>query len=296
MGRVKLQIKKIENTTNRQVTFSKRRNGLIKKAYELSVLCDVDICLVMFSPSGRVSVFSGNKSMEDILARYVNLPEHERGRTLGKMRREVDHRTSYQESRSVSIDSQLEEIQQQLRNCKSQLDEAEKRLRIFEGNPSQLSTLCEVEFQEQVLEDALKRVRLRKQVLQDEYDSLAAQTASEVHLTPKATNMDGFIAENSTNMMNWISNRDPQVQILNFLDSNGLLPVRDQQQPMVEVLPQASSLAQGQNIQPDHHLSPCSVVEDDDNVSRPEFGRVINVNLSPWTEFYPAGLVGCLLP
>ena len=58
---MKLQIKKIENTTNRQVTFSKRRNGLIKKAYELSVLCDVDVALIMFSPSGRVSLFSGNK-------------------------------------------------------------------------------------------------------------------------------------------------------------------------------------------------------------------------------------------
>ncbi|KAG5542052.1 hypothetical protein RHGRI_021784 [Rhododendron griersonianum] len=80
MGRVKLQIKKIENTTNRQVTFSKRRNGLIKKAYELSVLCDVDVALIMFSPSGRLSLFSGNRSIEEIMARYVNLPEHERGR------------------------------------------------------------------------------------------------------------------------------------------------------------------------------------------------------------------------
>lgn len=61
MGRVKLQIKRIENTTNRQVTFSKRRNGLTKKAYELSVLCDVDVALIMFSPSGRLSLFSGNK-------------------------------------------------------------------------------------------------------------------------------------------------------------------------------------------------------------------------------------------
>ncbi|CAF2046306.1 unnamed protein product [Brassica rapa] len=48
MGRVKLEIKRIENTTNRQVTFSKRRNRLIKKAYELSILCDIDIALIMF--------------------------------------------------------------------------------------------------------------------------------------------------------------------------------------------------------------------------------------------------------
>ena len=74
MGRVKLQIKKIENTTNRQVTFSKRRNGLIKKAYELSVLCDVDVALIMFSPSGRVSLFSGNKrSAGDMDSPYLLL-------------------------------------------------------------------------------------------------------------------------------------------------------------------------------------------------------------------------------
>ncbi|WOG90746.1 hypothetical protein DCAR_0309990 [Daucus carota subsp. sativus] len=60
MGRVKLQIKRIENNTNRQVTYSKRRNGLMKKAFEISVLCEVDVGLLMFSPSGRVSVFAGN--------------------------------------------------------------------------------------------------------------------------------------------------------------------------------------------------------------------------------------------
>ncbi|GFP97919.1 mads-box transcription factor 3 [Phtheirospermum japonicum] len=42
MGRSKLPIKKIENITNRQVTFSKRRYSLIKKAYEIVVLCDID--------------------------------------------------------------------------------------------------------------------------------------------------------------------------------------------------------------------------------------------------------------
>jgi len=58
MGRVKLEIKKIENPTNRQVTYSKRRNGLIKKAYELSVLCDIDLALIVFSPSGKLTQYS----------------------------------------------------------------------------------------------------------------------------------------------------------------------------------------------------------------------------------------------
>lgn len=63
MGRVKLPIKRIENNTNRHVTFSKRRNGLIKKAYELSVLCDIDIALLMFSPSKRLCPFSGRHGL-----------------------------------------------------------------------------------------------------------------------------------------------------------------------------------------------------------------------------------------
>ncbi|KAJ8769654.1 hypothetical protein K2173_005257 [Erythroxylum novogranatense] len=78
MGRVKLQIKRIENKTNRQVTFSKRRNGLIKKAYELAVLCDIEIALIMFSPSDRLSHFSGKTRIEDVITRYINLPEHDR--------------------------------------------------------------------------------------------------------------------------------------------------------------------------------------------------------------------------
>ncbi|KAH6819461.1 hypothetical protein C2S51_003064 [Perilla frutescens var. frutescens] len=53
MGRGKVELKRIENPTNRQVTFSKRRNGLLKKAFELSVLCDAEVALIIFSPSGK---------------------------------------------------------------------------------------------------------------------------------------------------------------------------------------------------------------------------------------------------
>ncbi|KAK6792407.1 hypothetical protein RDI58_011488 [Solanum bulbocastanum] len=63
MGRAKIEIKRIENKTNRGVTYSKRRKGLIKKAYELSVLCDTDVALLMFSPTGRLTSFSPKQSM-----------------------------------------------------------------------------------------------------------------------------------------------------------------------------------------------------------------------------------------
>ncbi|KAF8024755.1 hypothetical protein BT93_F1814 [Corymbia citriodora subsp. variegata] len=70
MPRKKTEIKKIENWTARQVTFSKRRRGLIKKAAELSILCDADVSLIIFSATGKLHEFSSS-SMEDTLTRYV---------------------------------------------------------------------------------------------------------------------------------------------------------------------------------------------------------------------------------
>ncbi|KAK8936207.1 Floral homeotic protein AGAMOUS [Platanthera zijinensis] len=69
MGRGKIEIKRIENTTNRQVTFCKRRNGLLKKAYELSVLCDAEVALVIFSTRGRLYEYANN-SVKGTIERY----------------------------------------------------------------------------------------------------------------------------------------------------------------------------------------------------------------------------------
>lgn len=57
MVRGKTEIKRIENATSRQVTFSKRRNGLLKKAFELSVLCDAEVALIVFSNRGKLYEF-----------------------------------------------------------------------------------------------------------------------------------------------------------------------------------------------------------------------------------------------
>eukprot|EP00850_Spirogloea_muscicola_P002689 SM000010S04327 [mRNA] locus=s10:928636:929455:- [translate_table: standard] len=50
------------------ITFSKRRNGLIKKASELSVLCGCDVAVILFSPTGKYVEFC-SCSMPDMLAR-----------------------------------------------------------------------------------------------------------------------------------------------------------------------------------------------------------------------------------
>jgi hypothetical protein len=61
MGRCKIEIKRIDNASNRQVTFCKRRMGLLKKARELSVLCDVDVALLISSAASSSSAGRANQ-------------------------------------------------------------------------------------------------------------------------------------------------------------------------------------------------------------------------------------------
>uniref|UniRef100_A0A0R0FWV7 MADS-box domain-containing protein n=1 Tax=Glycine max TaxID=3847 RepID=A0A0R0FWV7_SOYBN len=68
MTRKKIPIKKIDNINARQVTFSKRRKGLFKKAQELSTLCDAEIALIVFSATGKLFEYASS-SMQQTLER-----------------------------------------------------------------------------------------------------------------------------------------------------------------------------------------------------------------------------------
>ncbi|KAM5574986.1 hypothetical protein ABKV19_014097 [Rosa sericea] len=80
MGRGKIEIKRIENTTNRQVTFCKRRNGLLKKAYELSILCEAEVALIVFSSRGRLYEYSNN-NIRNTIERYKKASSDNSGAT-----------------------------------------------------------------------------------------------------------------------------------------------------------------------------------------------------------------------
>ncbi|KAK4850039.1 hypothetical protein QYF36_003283 [Acer negundo] len=62
MGRGKIVIRRIDNSTSRQVTFSKRRNGLLKKAKELAILCDAEVGVMIFSSTGKLYDFASNRA------------------------------------------------------------------------------------------------------------------------------------------------------------------------------------------------------------------------------------------
>ncbi|XP_038898974.1 MADS-box transcription factor 23-like isoform X3 [Benincasa hispida] len=69
MGRGKIVIRRIDNSTSRQVTFSKRRSGLLKKAKELAILCDADVGVIIFSSTSKLYEYSST-SMKTLIERY----------------------------------------------------------------------------------------------------------------------------------------------------------------------------------------------------------------------------------
>nr|KAJ0220507.1 hypothetical protein LSAT_V11C200082220 [Lactuca sativa] len=117
MGRGRVELKRIENKINRQVTFAKRRNGLLKKAYELSVLCDAEVALIIFSNRGKLYEFCSTSNMLKMLERYQKC-------TYGSM--EIDRSANNAEQNSykeyMKLKAKYDSLQQYQRQTQSMLD------------------------------------------------------------------------------------------------------------------------------------------------------------------------------
>ncbi|XP_057486974.1 agamous-like MADS-box protein AGL27 isoform X1 [Actinidia eriantha] len=143
MGRRKVEIKRIEDKSSRQVTFSKRRGGLIKKARDLSVLCDVEVGLVLFSSGGKLYEFCSGNSLTMILQRYQNLSE-------------TEERVSTDSGEAEMFESRFGSFQ-----TSSELLQIVERQHLEEPNSDQLSVTDLVQLEKQI-EDALIQLRSRK--------------------------------------------------------------------------------------------------------------------------------------
>nr|AFO83616.1 APETALA3-like protein [Fagopyrum esculentum]QDQ03585.1 APETALA3-like protein [Fagopyrum esculentum] len=139
MTRGKIQIKRIENTTNRQVTYSKRRNGLFKKAKELTVLCDAKISIIMISSTNKLHEFitpnTTTKQMYD----------------------------SYQQMLGIDIwSSHYAKMQEDLCKLKEGNRMLQKEIRRRMGYCMEDMNLEELVILQQDIEDGVNRVRERK--------------------------------------------------------------------------------------------------------------------------------------
>ncbi|KAL1291314.1 hypothetical protein HN51_059866 [Arachis hypogaea] len=154
MGRGRVQLKRIENKINRQVTFSKRRAGLVKKANEISVLCDAEVALIIFSTKGKLFQFSSDSCMERIIERY--------------------ERYSYAERQQLVANAQGPNANWTLEHAKlkARVEVLQRNQRHFMGEDLQGLSMRELQNLEQQLDSALKQIRSRKNQIMYENISL----------------------------------------------------------------------------------------------------------------------------
>ncbi|ESR35971.1 hypothetical protein CICLE_v10030142mg [Citrus x clementina] len=108
-GRQKVEMVKMPNESNLQVTFSKRRTGLFKKASELCTLCGADIAIIVFSPGKKVFSF-GHPCVETIVDRYLtrNPPQISGTMQLIEAHRNASVRELNMQLTQVTVLNQLE--------------------------------------------------------------------------------------------------------------------------------------------------------------------------------------------
>ncbi|KAL5223812.1 hypothetical protein ABZP36_010451 [Zizania latifolia] len=114
MARERRAIRRIESAAARQVTFSKRRRGLFKKAEELAVLCDADVSLIVFSSTGKLSQFASS-SMNEIIDKYTT-----HSKNLGKPDQHPSIDLNLEHSKYSSLNEQLAEASLQLRQMRGE--------------------------------------------------------------------------------------------------------------------------------------------------------------------------------
>ncbi|KAK4842650.1 hypothetical protein QYF36_025426 [Acer negundo] len=179
MGRGKIEIRRIENSTTREVTFSKRRSGLLQNTHELSVLCDAQIGLIVFSSTGKLSQYCTHPfRMEEIIERQqkvtgtTRIPDHDNG----------------------------EELCNELVVLRKETDRLQQSIRRYTGEELSLIAYEDLHGLEQQLQLSLNKVRARKnELLQQQLNNLR--------------NKERILEEENSNMYQWIQVQEHRAEI-----------------------------------------------------------------------------------
>ncbi|KAK8977215.1 hypothetical protein V6N11_021301 [Hibiscus sabdariffa] len=228
MGRVKLKIKKLENTNGRQATYAKRKHGIMKKANELSILCDVETILLMFSPTNKPSLCIGKRcSFEEIIEKFAQLTPQERAKrklesleALKKTFKKSDHDVNIHEFLGTSTHT-VEDLTNQARLLHSRLSEIHRRLSCW-TEIDNINNVDHLGQMEDSLKESLNQIRAHK-------ENLGKQQLLPLECTSQFQN-DMYVPlrmgiEQQLQSLAWIPNNDCRPMALP--EDPNLIPHRD---------------------------------------------------------------------
>ncbi|XP_019105570.2 MADS-box transcription factor 23 isoform X3 [Beta vulgaris subsp. vulgaris] len=182
MGRGKIVIERIDNSTSRQVTFSKRRKGLLKKSKELAILCDAEVGVIIFSSTSKLYEYSSS-SMKSVIERYNK---------------------AKQEQHPLNSDSELKFWRQEAEITRQQLQDMHESYRQLMGHKLSGLSIEDLQSLEEQLETSLRGVRMKKEhILANEIQEL-----SHKGTIIQQENMELCEKLYSNGMMNEISNNN----------------------------------------------------------------------------------------
>ncbi|XP_004287424.1 PREDICTED: agamous-like MADS-box protein AGL16-like [Fragaria vesca subsp. vesca] len=176
MGRGKIVIRRIDNSTSRQVTFSKRRNGLLKKAKELAILCDAEVGVMIFSSTGKLYEFAST-SIKSVIERYTKAKEehHQFGDPASEVKESSSQYEVVQFKHGALNKAQNAMLlwQREAAMLRQQLHTLQESHRQMMGEELSGLSVKDLQNLENQLEISLKGVRMKKdQLLMDEIQDL----------------------------------------------------------------------------------------------------------------------------
>ncbi|KAG5247618.1 MADS-box family protein [Salix suchowensis] len=178
MGRRKIEIEMVKDSNSRQVTFSKRRTGVFKKANELATLCAVQIAIIVFSPGGKPFSF-GHPNVEFVAQKFLNRDKKPKV-SIGSV---VD---SQQEARLEKLNGQLSDALRKLHYERKRGELLDKAMKLKGSEPRLIGELNLDELQKLKGELEELRGKLRGSVTEMEASSslllLSKKPVREKHL------------------------------------------------------------------------------------------------------------------
>lgn len=188
-GRKKIEIKEIVKDSNKQVTFSKRRTGLFKKASELCILCNAQIAIIVFSPADKAFCF-GQPSVEALIRRYE-------GTTC-----EVGPTVSYEE-----LDRQHEEAVRSLEMEKRQLEEIENVNKVLNRGSWWDEPIDEMDFDQ--LEQYLMAMHELKRKVSEKADEFMSISMMPVSFYTESSLREAYISSGGVGYGAGFANKFP---------------------------------------------------------------------------------------
>ncbi|XP_020104369.1 MADS-box protein AGL71-like isoform X1 [Ananas comosus] len=190
MGRKKIPIAKIKDVARLHVTYSKRKYGLIKKIYEISLLADVDVAFISFSQAGRLASFSRAKRVEGVFEQYTKSPAFEEKHSSEEQERilRVLDVMRTQNEANVSDDAEIKALQEEVQMKEEELKEAKASLKKFEiDNAASITSIYAIKARELILINLLQRLSDKKKFLNQTPPQLDEASNNESYHTRNQT-------------------------------------------------------------------------------------------------------------